>query len=310
MHGKYRESRAGFTLVEVLVVLAIVALVSAIAIPGLAKLGAFSRDEFKRATQETYSILRAAQLYATTYNVNTAVVYSMDNYSPAEAATGTLEAPVNPITDSFTGQIVRQFEAVSIMYQLPTSMPNLLNGNPNPLKGCYVPISGELGEFRLLPEGMSILLYNPEDLDVSDPMNPVYREYYKDENASNLSASAAINQLWRLGIGTIEFASGVPEALPALELDNFLSTPTNIVKANFPAHVFKPSGRLTASTDIERISLYIAPSSDRPLEERLVQPEIPDLLYTDSDGVVRSNLRYREIHLFKSTGRIAVPQDF
>ena len=79
MHGEYRESRAGFTLVEILVVLAIVAVVSAIAIPGLAKMGAFSRDEFTRATQEVNSVLRAAQLYATTYNENTAVVYSMDH---------------------------------------------------------------------------------------------------------------------------------------------------------------------------------------------------------------------------------------
>lgn len=310
MHGKYRESRAGFTLVEVLVVLAIVALVSAIAIPGLAKLGAFSRDEFKRATQETYSILRAAQLYATTYNVNTAVVYSMDNYSPVEAATGIPEAPAAPVRDSFTGQTVRQFEAVSIMYQLPTSMPSLLNGNQNPLKGCYVPIQGELGEFRPLPQDMSILLYNPENLDVSDPMNPVYRAYYNDENASNLSASAAINNLWRLGIGAIDIAPGIPEALAPLELDSYLSNPANVVISKFPAHVFRPSGRLVASTDIERISLYIAPASDRPLEDRLVQPEVPSLLYTGSDGVVRSNLRYKEIHVFKSTGRIAVPQDF
>lgn len=62
--------------------------------------------------------------------------------------------------------------------------------------------------------------------------------------------------------------------------------------------------------DGERFSLYIAPSADRPLDERLVQPENPNLSYVDSDGVVQSNLLYREIHIFKSTGRIAIPQDF
>lgn len=322
MHGKYRESRAGFTLVEIMVVLAIVALVSAIAIPGLAKLGAFSRDEFKRATQEVNSVLRAAQLYATTYNVSTAVVYSMDNYSVDEAfGADTTPTPpkesdppaedelagdpaisiTNPIVDSLTGVPVRQIEAAAIMYMLPSTMGPLLSGR-------YVPIPGDLGEFRPLPQGMAISLQSPdpEDVDITNPSNPVYGSLYTEFDWSNYRSTATINRVGDMGMNKITAVLG--------DLSNYAIE-------NFPAHIFKNSGRLDAPQFVfecgtgadcrrERYSLFIAPTADRPLDERLVQPENSNLTYTDSDGNVQTNMRYREIHIFKSTGRIAIPQDF
>ncbi len=326
MHGEYRESRAGFTLVEILVVLAIVAVVSAIAIPGLAKMGAFSRDEFKRATQEVNSVLRAAQLYATTYNVNTAVVYSMDHYSEGETQSGAPEPITSPIVDSLTGVQVRQIEAAAIMYQLPTSMPSLSDGQPNPLKGCYVPIAGDKGEFTPLPQGMSIMLQNPESaVMMPGSYDPIYSEFAW----SNYGKLATVNRVGSMGLDSLTVAFGVPPELTPLDLDAFLQNSANYTKSAFIAHVFRSSGRLSVPDrysfecgdcnnipancgicDHERFSLYIAPSADRPLEERVVQPENPSLTYNDSNGVEQSNLRYREIHIFKSTGRIAIPQDF
>lgn len=330
MHGEYRESRAGFTLVEIMVVLAIVALLSAIAIPGLAKLGAFSRDEFKRATQEVNSVLRAAQLYATTYHVNTAVVYSMDQWSAQEAndldstpasdplqedlADPALPVP-SPIIDSLTGAPVRQIEAAAIMYQLPTNM--------GPLAGRYVPIPGDKGEFQPLPPGMSIMLQSPEpeNIDTSNPTNPIYGPLYSEFAWSNYRSTATINRIGDSGMNVITAALGVPPALNGPDLLNFANTPANYMVETFPAHVFRPSGRLNpplfgfecgpgADCRRERYTLYIAPSADRPGDERLVQPENLNLSYIDGDGVEQSNLRYREIQLFKSTGRIAIPQDF
>lgn len=338
MHGDYRESRAGFTLVEVLVVLAIVALLSAIAIPGLAKLGAFSRDEFKRATNETFSVLRAAQLYSTTYNVNAAVVYSMDHWSLEEAslidADPAVEDPgdprplppviPDPIVDSLTGWPVRQIEAAAIMYQLPSTM--------GPLAGTYVPIPGELGEFRPLPPGMSILLQDPdpEFIDTSDPVNPFYRPFYLEPGFRNYRSTALVNRVGGLGMTKVYAALGIPTTLQGPDLLAFANNPANYAVESFAAHVFRSSGRLivpqsganpecgncTADPQDcgicarERFTLYVAPSADRPADERLVEPENNNLSFFDANGVERSNLRYKEIHIFKSTGRIAVPQDF
>lgn len=274
MHGKYRESRAGFTLVEIMVVLAIVALISAIAIPGLAKLGAFSRDEFKRTVTQLDSLLRAAQIYSTTYNVDTAVVYTMDNYSATEAATGVLEAVPNPIVDSVTGNFVRQIEAAAMLYKIPEGK--------GPLGGQFVSAPGELGEFSYFPNGMSVLLYNPEE---------PFQNFYFEMGASNYIQAATDNCICSMGMNQID-----------VYLEGTGTVP-------FMAHVFKPSSRMSvvnacAGCDGERFAVYIAPSADRPLDERLTYPDQPTL-GNASDG--QPNLMFKKIYVHKSTARVRVP---
>jgi len=275
MHGKYRESRAGFTLVEIMVVLAIVALISAIAIPGLAKLGAFSRDEFKRTVSQLDSLLRAAQIYSTTYNVDTAVVYSMDNYSPSETFNGVPEAVPNPIFDSLTGNPVRQIEAAAMLYKIPDGK--------GPLSGQFVPASGDLGEFTSFPNGMSVMLSNPED---------PFQTFYFELGASNYIQSATDNCICSLGMNQVP-----------VYLEGVGSAP-------FMAHVFKPSSRMSVvnitsclGCDGERFALYVAPSADRPLDERLVSPETASLVAPDG----QPNLMYKKIYIHKSTARVRVP---
>ena len=276
MHGKYRENRAGFTLVEVMVVLAIVALVSAIAIPGLAKLGALSRDEFRRSVSELDSLLREAQVYSTTYNVETAVAYSMDNFSPTETTISASEPLLNPILDSLTGAPVRQIDSVAILYKKPNTTE-------------FVPVPGDSGEFSALPNGMTMLLNNPETND--------HRPFYFDLSASNYVSGGADDCICSLGMNVI--TASFPDAGPY----------------RFMAHVFKPSGRVSvddfgtssvAPCDCsgERFALYIAPSAERPLEERLVYPEQATLLNA-VDG--QPNLMYRKIYIHKSTARVRVP---
>lgn len=281
MHGEYRESRAGFTLVEILVVLAIVALVSAIAIPGLAKLGAFSRDEFKRSVSELDSLLRAAQIYSTTYNVETAVAYNMDNFSPTETDSAPMEPVTNPIIDSLSGNPVRQIEAAAMLYKVPSGK--------GPLSGQFVAAPGPLGEFRSFPNGMSLMLNNPEE--------PPFRPFYFELGASNYVLGAAEDCICSLGMNliTANFADAGPY--------------------RFMAHVFKPAGRVSVKTfgtsasslpcdcNGERFALYVAPSADRPLDERLVFPEQASLV--DTSG--KPNLMYRKLYIHKSTARVRVP---
>ena len=279
MHGEYRKNRAGFTLVEIMVVLAIVALISAIAIPGLAKLGAFSRDEFKRTVSELDSLLRAAQLYSTTYNVETAVAYSMDNFSTTETASAVAEPIVNPLLDSLTGNPVRQIDAAAMLYRIPSGK--------GPLSGQFVPAPGEQGEFASFPNGMSLMLNNPEE-----SFQPLYFEL----GASNYVTGATEDCICSLGMNLITANLGGPDPY------------------RFMAHVFRPSGRVsvkgfwsgTGPCDCngERFTLYVAPSADRPLDERLVFPDQPTLADA-SDG--EPNLMYRKIYIHKSTARVRVP---
>ena len=65
----------GFTLVELLVVIGILALMASVAVPTFSRMGFFSRNEMQNAARELYALLRAAKIYAATYRVDTAVVY-------------------------------------------------------------------------------------------------------------------------------------------------------------------------------------------------------------------------------------------
>lgn len=80
-------SRAGgFTLVELLVVLAILALMASVAVPTFARMGFFSRNEMQSTARELYALLRAAKIYAATYRVDAAVAYLDPNVSDQTAA--------------------------------------------------------------------------------------------------------------------------------------------------------------------------------------------------------------------------------
>ncbi|MCF6285357.1 MAG: type II secretion system GspH family protein [Candidatus Hydrogenedentes bacterium] len=307
-HASYC-GRRGFTLVELMVVLAIVILLSALAIPGLARLGAFSRDEIRRTVQEVSSVLRAAQVYSTTYHVNTAVVYSMDHWSDTEAAaldaTPGIEDPldpadpiVDPVFDSVSGNAVRQIEAAAIMYQLPSTM--------GALSGRYVPIPGDAGGFQELPQDMSILLMDPEN--PTAPASGVPADFYFNVVRSNYHSDGALayNLPASLGMSRVPVALQIPVGLDVADLLLYANGTTPFVEENFAAHLFKPSGRLSAPAARERVTIYVGPTADRPPEDRLVDVIAGQLINVDDTP----NMNYRKIHIFKSTGRIEIPKNF
>ena len=65
----------GLTLIELLVVLAIIAILTASSIPVLSRLGAFASSRNDGAARELFTVLKAAQIYASANNTDTAVVY-------------------------------------------------------------------------------------------------------------------------------------------------------------------------------------------------------------------------------------------
>lgn len=70
--------RQGFTLVELIVVLAVMAMMAAVAIPAFSKMGLFSKDNLRDCARKVHSQLSAARIYAATNHANTAVVYDPD----------------------------------------------------------------------------------------------------------------------------------------------------------------------------------------------------------------------------------------
>lgn len=120
-----RVRAGGLTMVELVVVMAIIGLMAAIAIPSFTRMGLFSGNELQDSAREIYTLLRAARAYAGTYNVDAALVYS-------------------PYRSTDTG--ISSLRAVAIMYR-PQGDPDL-----------FVPVPREdQGQFRELPRDTMVL---------------------------------------------------------------------------------------------------------------------------------------------------------
>jgi prepilin-type N-terminal cleavage/methylation domain-containing protein len=280
MRRKMRE-RHGMSLVELIVVLAIIAILAAIAIPTFSKLGFFSRNEVQSCARELYALLRAAKIYAATWRVDTALVYG-----------------ISLRLDSVTGQAVEAIDSAAMVYKIPQdvleksamytgldanylSVPIVLWDSVSPTfydhpitmancraYGAYIPVTGETGGgiFRTFPKETALFLNNPF-LDGSQNLLAttlqqvrVYQvDFYQFDQYFDPHFSAKLVPPLRFDPDDPE-NSGVLGVLPPcrqywlnLPHDQLFmeyqqgAEPARLDNAQdfcFPAHVFTPSGRM------------------------------------------------------------------
>lgn len=274
-----KQGKGGFTLVELLTVLAIGAVLVAFAVPAISNLGLFARDELKGSARDMLALLQAARIYASTYNVNTAVVYSLDNYASLDQDLDNTSGLGSPVVDSITGQTLRVAVGAAILYELPSKS--------TPYKGGYVPVPGEEGIFRRLQGGMVIPLeYSPRlaaDIPLTDAVN------YASPNPRVNRTDASLPELRTLGLNVVptypdgfgplaEPGAADPDAPISSEqqvnlngnLNPDLNDPNDPQNIEYlPAHVFNPNGQLVGSFSKERFRFFIVPPPDLDSAERL-----------------------------------------
>lgn len=317
MRGK-SKSEQGLTLVELIVVLAIVAALSALAIPGLARLGAFSNDSLPRASRELFEMLSAARIYATTWNVRTAVVYNLDNYqSPTVNPTNDPVPGTNFTVDSVTNQQVRYISAASMMYALPNSegrygdaivAAGSAAGLVNKREDAFVPAAGKEWQWKLFDDEIVLLLMDPiSGTKLYDDFSPRYRC-----SADNM-----------LGLAEVGLYPGLPVILDFESLDNAArngesATTQGQYVSHFVAHVFSPDGQLVhdasafrcANQNVrvkERYTFYMGYRPDEPFDRRLTNAEYPAFQYLDPESnELIDNLRVVPVELYRSTGRVKI----
>jgi len=133
---RYRAA-GGFTMTELLVVMSIIVILVAAAIPTFARLGVFSRGDMQNTARELYNLLTAARVYASTYRVNTAVAYDYADMG-----------------DSVTGGAARALRAAALLYEHPRR-----DGDENKF---FAPVPGR-DLFRPFPGRCVIFLGDPAD---------------------------------------------------------------------------------------------------------------------------------------------------
>ncbi|MBN2307958.1 MAG: prepilin-type N-terminal cleavage/methylation domain-containing protein [Candidatus Hydrogenedentes bacterium] len=128
---------AGVTLTELIVVMAIISLLAAVAVPTLIRMGALSRRELVDSARPVFGLLRAARTYSATYRVDTAVVYTQLD-----------------VVDSRTGLVVRVIDGLGTAWKLRDEHMKAPPFDAIPSgerDAAYVMIQAPEGRFRKLP---------------------------------------------------------------------------------------------------------------------------------------------------------------
>jgi len=267
-----RNVAQGITLVELLVVLTILGLMAAVAIPTFARLGFFSRNETQRGAQELYKLLSATRVLAATNRVNTALAYGFTYKS-----------------DSFSGQSVKTIESFAIVQKVPADCKLIVNDveitDQSMRDLAFVPAAEMQGVsiFRPLPQNTALL---------------AEESYAGDENELYGSLKTAIH-----------IYPGEYDYDPSKRSWSFRSngelTQADGSDTNFPAHVFTPAGRMEWSNPVkERCEIHVAYPPDADPVERLVNPET-----ADPQRIKLSDFRAIDLELYRGTGRVRIKRE-
>lgn len=275
-----RDKNQGLTLIELLIVLAIVGLLSSVAIPFVIQAGLLSGNKSNLAGRELFNMLRAAKVYAGTYNVDTALAYT-----------------VRTVEDSFSGEKVGIVDAMGLVRRLKRSELGELGNELSALgfdfdDELYVPVGTGGDAFRLVANDSCIL-------------QSLFFEYRpkRDVLVAADSALKAITILDARSIGVSVMTPRLNANLAPDPLGLFMNDPTDSDQFVFPAHVFNPSGEVTGFSTKQRIKLRVGPLPTADPDDRFVDSALvinPDNIHDPA------NLIHTEVTLYTAMGRVKV----
>ena len=268
-----RKGESGLTLVELLVVVGIIAIITSVSIPILARTGLFTSSKADLAAREVFTILRAAKIYATTHNVETAVAYGIrivddDSFSFLEDCNG--QPVVLPVVDSMT--VVRRLKRKEILELLQTGVLTNVSVN-TPL---YVQVHEGNSNFKRMPNGTCIL--------------PDFFEF-DSYSATGLTDVIIFDPIDGQFLSPRTWFSNddINKENPFI-LSYALSSDPNA----FPAHRFSPEGALLADVPQQRLRFRVGilPSAD-PSDRFFV--DIGDVRLMESNNVRSIPILFSEL---------------
>jgi prepilin-type N-terminal cleavage/methylation domain-containing protein len=320
-HRGRNTGRQGWSLVELLVVLAIISILGAISIPIMRS---FARDDMRNGARTVYTMLRAARMYAMSFNVETAVVYELDD----EFLSG------SPIDDSLRNTQVRCIRAAQVMYKLPDAVglrpltyPTVGETETVDWRGTFVPAPISSGERVVFADEYALLLEVPAP--EYSPNDPPLQVYQADTPTVNLlnriqSVDGQFLANFHPGLEITKFTEpkfrGIEElgmravyVFTGTLMDYTLVEVADAQLFVHPrmAHVFEPRGNLLTDQSKERYTLLFGPSPETFPTERIwfigeepdeigVQAWLNGIQPLATDG---GNLLGIPIEIHRATGR-------
>jgi prepilin-type N-terminal cleavage/methylation domain-containing protein len=289
-----RERRAGLTLVELLVVLALISLVAGIAVPTIARVATQNRNALRDTALDLQESLRATKVLAQTRRLDTGLAYLVraDGLAYIDGVIAVRSPSEEEIT--FAGfRNRREFESTAQQHlSLPSNARIMV---PIPLRGPEVrEFRGVGGLFDLTaansPETAdNLMLNNPAAVQEEMGLIPVY---LLDHNAF-FSSDLGVTREQRLVLLQPR-GYGSPE-LPGASFG---------APGAFPAHVFRPNGAMITNSSKQRFELIVAATPNAEDTELWLDPYLDD----PASAGDRRRLHYR-IELFASLGRVRLSTD-
>ncbi len=281
MKNLFRER--GFTLVEMLVVVAIVSIIAAVSIPVAAKYSSLGRSDVQRTALALQEVIRAAKIYATTNNVNTAVAYSLGAYDTSYGDGNRRVITGAAVVRALSRDELRNITVAEGLYGSGSYYTQVQD-----IDGAFQRFEGDTcmafwrEDAPMDFDGVTINRRTLIDIaaagyidDVEDDMGlrSIYiLDTYVDEGTQQLT-------------GEYVLAPTSPDGLS-------LGYPEN--ENSFAAHVFKSSGSLSSLSDKQRFKLYVTPLPNALVEDLFVRQ------VTVGSGVPRAET----LDLFATLGRI------
>lgn len=268
-----RDKNQGLTLIELLIVLAIVGLLTSVAIPFVIQAGLLSGNKSNLAGRELFNMLRAAKVYAGTYNVDTALAYS-----------------VRTVDDSFSFENVGIVDAMGLVRRLKRA--ELSEFGFNEEDELYAPVGTGDGVFNFMANDSCLLQ------DLFFEYNPRMGELVYADRALSRIVIIDLNREVLEPMRPRLNANLAPDSLGI-----FMDNPNDQSQYAFPAHVFNPSGEVTGFTAKQRVKLRVGPLPTADPDERFVNPALiinPDNIHDPA------NLIHTEVTLYTAMGRVKV----
>lgn len=288
-----RDKKQGYTLTELLVVVGIVGMLTLISIPSIFRFYRDATDPVKRTARELAQIMQVAKIYATTYRVNTAVVYS-DVFVPVPMTN--VETSQGIITGD---RHIRALVSAAVMYEISRKNNEGFDdirdrfGFPESWDSIYVPIEAksEYGLNRRFEEGVVLCnvelrenIITPNSLTVTIPL----LRSIDEGDSTSLMGLSKVN----VPFLDLEFSS---QAFTAYSEGSG-------GKYSWYAHIFGPDGKLVPTSNTKVKERYILAIVDTMSSEPMVLPaNIQGQIPADAVWVTHN---MSTLSLFRVTGRV------